>query len=63
MTSSLRRVLRYIVFALIGYVLAFIFIFALFAFLEVSGWYVVYIPFLAILGSVVAIFFVNIGRT
>ena len=62
MISARHKVLRYIFFALIGYVLAFILIFAIFGLLQVSGWYVVYVPFLAILGSVIALFFVNIRK-
>ena len=62
MTSTVRKVLRYIIFALVGYLLAFILVFALFGLLQVSGWYVVYVPFLAILGSVVALFFINIDK-
>ena len=63
MTSIRHKVLRYVFFALVGYVLAFILIFVLFALLQISGWYIVYVPFLAILGSVIALFFVNIGKT
>ena len=62
MTSARHKVFRYIYFALVGYVLAFVLIFAIIGLLKVSGWYVVYVPFLAILGSVVALFFVNIGK-
>ena len=60
MTS--QKVLRYIIFIVVGYVLAFGLIYLLFALLNVSGWYVVYIPFLAIFGSVVALFFVNLRK-
>lgn len=62
MTRNTRKALRYAVFALMGYVLAFILIFVLFGLLGVTGWYIVYVPFLSVLGSVVALFFVNVGK-
>ena len=62
MTSNIRTLFRYIIFVVIGYLLAFVFLLTLFGLLEVTGWYVVYIPFLAILGSVVALFFINLSK-
>lgn len=55
----MKKALRYVAFAVGGYIGAFLLIFAGFALFDVSGWYIVYIPFLAILGAVVALFFVN----
>lgn len=57
-----RTFLRYAVFAVTGYFLAFVFMVLLFGVLEISGWYVVYVPFIAVLGSVVALFFVNLDQ-
>ncbi len=60
MTKTIRKIIRYVAFAVLGYILAFIGIFLVLSILNVSGWYVVYIPFLSILGGVVGLFFVNL---
>ena len=41
-------------FAIVGYVVSFIIIFFVIAIADVNGWYVVYIPFLALIGAVVS---------
>jgi hypothetical protein len=53
---------KYIGFLIGGYAAAFISIFLLFAALGVSGWYIVYIPFLSIIGAVIGYLYYYLKR-
>ena len=52
------KILKYLVYAGGGYLIAFIAIFIIFSLLDVTGWYIVYIPFLSIIGLVISITYI-----